>query len=86
MKVLFLIILDKNYYDDVVDRLCNFITAHVKSVVSSGGDDCQQKMDKVVLKTIHKTCFLVITNAKQFNTANTTYHADEDKRHEDIND
>ena len=45
----------KKYYDDVVNHLCNFITAHVKSVVSSDGDDCQRKMDKVVLKTICKT-------------------------------
>ena len=29
------------FYDDVVDRLHNFITAHVKSVVTSDGDDCQ---------------------------------------------
>ena len=43
-------------------------------------------MDKVVLKTICKTCYLVLTNAKQFNTVNTAYHADEDKRHDDIND
>ena len=76
----------KKYYDDVVNRLHNFIIAHVKLVVSSDGDDCQQKMDKVVLKTIRKTCYLVLTNAKQFNTANTAYHADEDKHHDDIND
>ena len=31
----------KKYYDDVVDRLRNFITAHVKLVVSSDGDDCE---------------------------------------------
>ena len=54
----------KKYYDDDVDRLQNFITAHVKSIVSSDGDDCQQKMNKVVLKTICKTCYLVLTNAK----------------------
>ena len=35
----------KKYYSDVVDRLRNFITAHVKSVILSDGDDCQLKMD-----------------------------------------
>ena len=73
----------KKYY---VDLFCNFITGHVKLVVYSDGDDCQRKMDKVVLKTILKTCYSVLTNAKQFNTANTAYHADEDKCHDDIND
>ena len=43
-------------------------------------------MDKVVLKTIRKSCYSVLTNAKQFNTANTAYHANKDKRHDDIND
>ena len=76
----------KKYFDDVVDRLCNFITAHVKLIVTSDGDDCERKMEKVVLKTICKTCFSPLINAKQFNTANTAYHADEDRRHEDIND
>ena len=76
----------KKYYDDVVDRIRNYITAHVKLVVSSDGDDCQQKMDKVVLKTIRKSCYSVLTNANQFNTANTAYHANKDKRHDDIND
>ena len=37
----------KYYDEDVVDRIRNFITAHVKSVVSSDGDDCQLKIDKV---------------------------------------
>ena len=53
--------------------------------VSSNGDDCEQKMEKVILKTIRKSSFSVLTNAKQFNTANTAYHADEDKHHGDIN-
>ena len=70
----------------MVDRLCNFITAHVKLVVSSNGDGCQQRMDKIVLKTICKTCFLVLETAKHFNTANSAYHAVESKRHDDIND
>ena len=84
------IIVDKSdyskYYEDVVDCIRNFITAHVKLVVTSDGDDCQLKMDKVVLKTIHKTCFSVLETARQFNTANTAYHSSEKKRHEDIND
>lgn len=42
----------KKYYTDVFDRLRNFITAHVKSVILSNGDDCQLKMDQVILKTI----------------------------------
>ena len=50
----------KKYYDNVVDRLCNYITAHVKLIVSSDADDYQQKMDKVVLKTIPKTNFFGI--------------------------
>ena len=73
----------KKYYDDVVDYLCNYITAHVKSIVSSDGDDCEQKMDKVVLKTICKFCYSILIDAKQFNTANTACHADEDKRYYD---
>ena len=76
----------KKYYNDVVDHLHNYITAHVKSVISSDGDDCQLKMDKVILKTIRKSGFLVLTNAKQFNTANTAYNANEDERHDNIND
>ena len=74
------------YYDDMLDHICNFITAHVKSVVSSNGDDCQLKMDKVVLKNICKTCFLVLETAKHFNTANSAYHSAESKCHDDIND
>ena len=65
----------KKYYNDVVDCLQNFITALVKTVILSDGDDCQLKMDKVILKTIYRSGFLVLTNAKQFNTANTAYHA-----------
>ena len=76
----------KKYFDDVVNCRYNFIIAHVKSIVTSDGDDCERKMEKVVLKTICKTCFSPLINAKQFNTANTAYHADEDRRHEDIND
>ena len=84
------IIVDKSdyskYYEDVIDCICNFITAHVKLVVTSDGDDCQLKMDKVVQKTIRKTCFLVLETAKQFNTANSEYHQEEKKRHDNIND
>ena len=76
----------KKFYSDVVDRLRNFITAHVKSVVLSDGDDCQLKMDQVILKTIRKSGFSILTTANQFNTANSNYHGDEDKRHDDIND
>ena len=75
----------KQYYNNVVERLRNFITAHVKSVVLSDGDDCERKMEKVLLKTIRKSGFTILENARQFNTANTAYHADEDKRHDDIN-
>ena len=45
-----------------------------------------KKIDKAVLRTIHKSGYSVLTNAKQFNTANTAYHANKDKRHDDIND
>ena len=75
----------KQYYSDVVNRLRSFITAHVKSVVLSDDDDCERKMEKVQLMTIRKSGFSLLSNARQFNTANTAYHADEDKRHDDIN-
>ena len=53
----------KKYYENVVDRLRNFITTHVKSVVLSDDADCELKMSKVILKTICKTCFSVLENA-----------------------
>ena len=40
----------KKYYSDVVNCLRNFITAHVKLVVLSDGDDCQLKMDQIMTK------------------------------------
>lgn len=75
------------FCDNIVQRLHNFIMAHVKLVVTSDGDDCERKMDKIELKTIHRSGYLVLRNAiKQFNTANTAYHQPEAKQHDDIND
>ena len=83
------IIVDQSGYkkvpNNVVDRLRNFFTTHVKSIVTSDGDDCQLKVDKIVFKTIRRTCFSVLETAQHFNTANTAYHK-EDTRHEDIDD
>ena len=77
----------KKYPSDVVTRLRNFITAHVKSVVQSDGDDCEDKMKKVELKTICKSGhFSILKSAKHFNTANTAYHAAESKKPEEIID
>ena len=35
----------KKYPSDVITRLRNFITNHIKSVVQSDCDDCEDKMD-----------------------------------------
>ena len=64
----------KKYPSDVVTCLWNFITAHVKSVVNLDGDDCEDKMNKVELKTIWKSGYATLKTAKHFNTANTVYH------------
>ena len=41
------IIVDQSDYkqinSDVINHICNFITAHVKNIVHSDGDDCQNK-------------------------------------------
>ena len=58
----------------------------MKSVVLSDGDDCQLKMDQVILKTIRKSGFTILSTSNHFNTANSNYHGNEDKRHDDIND
>ena len=71
----------KKFNDDIVDRLQNFITTHVKSVVISDGDDCENKMSKVELMTIRKSGgYIPLRTAKDFNTANNAYHVAENKR------
>ena len=70
---------------DVVTRLRNFITAHIKSVVNSDGDDCEDKMNKVVLKTIRKNDnYVTLKTAKHFDAAIVAYQAAEAKRPEPI--
>ena len=55
--------------------------AHVKSVVNSDGDDCENKMKKVELMTIQKFGGHVpLQTAWDFNTANNAYHITENKR------
>ena len=61
----------KKYPSDVVFHLKNFITAHVKLVVNLDGDDCENKMNQVELKTICKTGYVNLKTLKYFNTANT---------------
>ena len=64
----------KKYPSDVVTRLRNFITNHIKSVVQSDGDDCEDKMDKVDLYTICKHnhfSMLRLRAPKHFDAANT---------------
>merc|ERR1711983_769860 len=75
----------KKIPNDVVDRLRNYFANHVKSIVTSDGDDCQLKGNKIVFKTIRKTCFSVLETAQNFNTANSAYHKEE-TRHEEIDD
>ena len=61
----------KKIPSDIVTRLWNFITAHVKSVVQYDVDDGEDKMNKVELKTIRKSGhFAILKSAKHFNTAN----------------
>lgn len=77
----------QKYPNDVVTRLRNFITTHVKSVVQSNGDDCEDQMNKIELKTICKSgYFAILKTVKHFNTANTAYHASEAKKPEEIID
>ena len=59
MKVLLLINL---ILSDVVTCLRNFITNHVKSVVQSDGDDCEDKMNKVELKLFARIIILQLTS------------------------
>ena len=75
----------KKYPSDVVTKLRNFITTHIKSVVQSDGDDCEDKMDKVELKTIRKNNhFALLKSPKHFDAANLAYHVTEAKKPEEI--
>ena len=75
----------KKVYDDVVVRIRDIFSTHVKTIVTSDGADCQSKLDKIVFYTIRKSGYSILETTKQFNTANTAYH-NQQTRHEDIDD
>ena len=50
------------------------------------GDDCEDKMNKVELKTICKSGYVNLKMAKHFNITNTAYYAAEAKRPDKIYD
>ena len=61
--------------------LIAYATLSRRSVVSSDGDDCENKMSKVELITICKLGgYIPLQTAKDYNTANNAYHAAENKK------
>ena len=75
----------KKYPSDICKRLRNFITAHIKSVVQSDGDDCEDKMSKVELKTIRKNNqYVAFKTPKHFDSANTAYQQTDAKTPDEI--
>ena len=75
----------KRYPSDVCTRLRNFITNHIKSVVESDSDDCEDKMNRVSLKTIRKNNnYVAFKTAKHFDSAVIAYQATEAKRPESV--
>ena len=54
-------------------------------MVQSDGDDCEDKMSKVELKTIRKNNqYVAFKSAKHFDSANTAYHQTDAKKPEEI--
>ena len=53
--------------------------------MQSDGDDCEDKMDKVELKTVRKNNhYVLLKSPKHFDAANLAYHVTEPKKPEEI--